>query len=106
MQFSFQFSGAIADRYVEIYLQSESYDQANDWAKEILGNISDFDAKQLQRIIADGSKNAEITGSFRFSDVISAVQKTGTVRVDELNDLLKASGLGEYVFTDDPDIPF
>lgn len=102
--FFFSIDGPIADRYVDIYLKSESYDQANDWAKEIIGNIDDLNEDQLRRLIVEGSENPEITGSFRFSDVISSVRKTG--RITDLDTLLAVSNLSEYVSTDDSDIPF
>lgn len=104
--FFFSIRGPISERYVELYLKSASFEQANDWAKEIIGNIEDFDESQLHSLIADGSKNSEITGSFRFSDVISAVQKTEKLEKGALNTVLISSGLGEYVDADDPDIPF
>jgi hypothetical protein len=91
--FFFSIDGPIADRYVEIYLQSKSYEQANDWAKEIIGNIDDFDENQFQKIIIDGSKNSEIKSSFRFSDVISAIQKTDRIKQTELDKLLVDSNL-------------
>lgn len=104
--FFFSVSGAIADRYIDIYLDSKSFDQANDWAKDIIGNLEDFDGAQLRRLISEGAKNAEITGSFRFSDVISAVRKSGHLADDELNQVLVESGLAEHAIGDEVDIPF
>jgi hypothetical protein len=103
--FFFSISGAIADRYVDIYLQSSSFDEANDWAKEIIGNIDDFDRQQILKLVVGGAENPEITGSYRFSDVIHAARKAGQVSSDELDNALKSSGLGEYA-SDDSDMPF
>lgn len=104
--FFFSVDGQIADRYIDIYVGSKSYDQANDWAKEIIGNIDDFDESQLRRLVEGGSKNPEVTGSFRFSDVISSVRKTNRIAQEDLDGLLTTSGLDDYVSTDEPDIPF
>lgn len=104
--FFFSLDGPIADRYVEIYIQSKSYDQANDWAKEIIGNIDDFDEVQLRKIVTEGAGNSEITGSFRFSDVIAAVRKTGKIERNDFDKMLKELGLGEYSDFDGSDIPF
>lgn len=98
--------GEIADRYIELYVGSRSYDEANDWAKEIIGNIDEFNEAQIRALISNGSGNPEVTGSFRFSDVIQASQKTGRLAQEDFDELLRASGLGEYVAADDPDIPF
>lgn len=98
--------GPIADRYIQLYLDSQSFDQANDWSREIVGNISEFDKSQIQRLIVGGAKNPEIRGSFRFPDVISAARKSKHLDDAELNELLRQVDLDEYVIEPDPDIPF
>jgi hypothetical protein len=69
----------VADRVIGIYLESQSYDQANDWSDEIISNASEFSREQPReqqcRILAGIGRNGELTGSFSIGSVINKLRQ-------------------------------
>ncbi|MET3010035.1 hypothetical protein ABXT00_11900 [Stenotrophomonas koreensis] len=91
----FGLSAPMADRYIQLYLESESFDQANEWAREIIGYIGDFDQGQMRRLVVEGAQNPEVRGSFRFPDVILAIRKSQKIEVEALDSLIAESGIND-----------
>jgi hypothetical protein len=105
-QFFFSPPEVLMDRMVALYASSESFDQANDWAKELMGYKSDFTANQVRELIRTSSENREVTGSFRFSDLLAALRDVEVLPRAEFDAVLQQHGLGEYCDLDNGDIPF
>lgn len=92
----FDLPSQVGDRFVEIYLASKSFDQANSWAKHMIIHSGDLSADQVRRILQHASGNDQIIGSFEIGALISALRKRKTLPVQEFESLLNAHGLGEY----------
>lgn len=86
----------VADRFVELYLASSSFDEANDWAKQMLIYKADFDADQVRRILSNAAKNNQVLGSFQIGPLVSNLRSGKKLSEDEFENLLNENGLGEY----------
>jgi hypothetical protein len=103
--FFFGLSKDLGNKFVELYLESKSYDEANDWAKELIGYKDDFNEEQVTRLLIGSAANQEILGSFRFGDLLRAFRSAKVIPAERLDAALRAAGLETYV-EEDADFPF
>lgn len=87
----------VGDRFVDIYLDSRSFDQANSWAKHMIAYSGDFSADHVRRILQHASGNGEGLGSFELGALVSALRKRKTLPSNEFEALLNNHGLEDYV---------
>lgn len=83
----------VGDRYVDIYVKSDSFASANDWAQEIIRHASDFSADQQRRLIAEGAQNSQVTGSFQIANVVASLRGTNRVPPEEFEQLVRDGGV-------------
>lgn len=95
----FDLPSQVGDRFVDIYLDSQSFDQANSWAKHMIVHASDFSADHVRRLLQNASNNDQILGSFEFGALVSALRKRKILPTHEFEALLNNHGLG--VFAED-----
>lgn len=93
----FELPKEVADRFIEIYLSSGSFDDANAWAKSLISFIEDFSPDQVRHLMIGVGKNPQITGSFQLSAVISALRSKKKLPVDEFEEILRSNGLTEFL---------
>lgn len=93
----------LMDRIIQIYLESGSFDQANAWGKEIIGYKTDFTSDQIKLLIGGAAENGEITGSFRFQDVINELRSTKLITLGDFDELLRANKLEQFCSPADDD---
>lgn len=93
----------IADRIIDFYLSSVTYEQANDRAGLIARDVSDYSAEHVKRIIKGAGANSQIEQSFEISTVINALRKIKKLNPDEFESLLEESGLGKLKITTEPE---
>ena len=86
----------ICDRFVDIYLSSQSFNQANIWAKQMISYAGDFSADHVRRILQNASENNEVFGSFELGSLISAFRKRRVLPAHEFEVLLNQHGLEAY----------
>ena len=86
----------VADKFISIYLGSESFDGANDWAKQMFVHTDDFKPDHVRRLIVGASKNAQVTGSFQFSALLNTLRGKKKLPADEFERLLRENGLEEF----------
>lgn len=86
----------IADRYVHLYCNSQNFDQANSFGKQIAIYASDFTAEQQRRLIVEAAQNGQITDSFEFGSVIAALRQSGVIPRDQFEELLGEAELERY----------
>lgn len=86
----------VGDRFVEIYLDSKSFDDANSWAKQMITHSSDFSADQVRRILKNAAGNSEVLGSFELGPLISALRKRKILPANEFEALLNNHDLESY----------
>lgn len=86
----------VADRYIEIYLDSGSFDDANDWAKYMIPYAMDFNADHVRKLLSSAKKNPQILGSFQLGPLIAALRTRERIPLNEFETLLAANGLEEH----------
>lgn len=92
----FDLPSQVGDRFVDIYLDSKSFDQANSWAKHMITHSGDFSADHVRRILQNASSNGEVLGSFELAALISALRKRKILPTHEFETLLNNHGLEDY----------
>jgi len=92
----FELSAALGDRFIELYLKSDSFKQANDWAAELISYKSDFNEQQLTRLIEGVATNSQLMGSNRLNDVIRAFRAATVLSPRDYEKLLCDNGLVVY----------
>jgi hypothetical protein len=85
----------IADRYIDLYLSSKNYSEANEWAKEISLYAPYFDALQQKRILEGAAKNTEIMHSNGLIFVIKKLRQTERLPIHDFERTLKECGFTE-----------
>jgi hypothetical protein len=86
----------VADRIIDGYLASRSYDEANEWAKLIVTNAIDFTPSQVKKIISNVSENSQVTDSFELGSVIHALRSIKKIDNREFETILEETGLQKY----------
>ncbi|NHL00505.1 hypothetical protein [Rubrivivax benzoatilyticus] len=86
----------VADKFISIYLESASFDDANAWAKQMFVHTGDFKPDHVRRIIAGAAKNSQVTGSFQFTSLLNTLRGKNKLPADEFERLLRENGLEEF----------
>jgi hypothetical protein len=73
-EFFFELHELIAEKYIQHYLESNSYAEANERSKALVRYVGDLSEPQQRRIIAGIDANAQIRSSFEVGRVISALR--------------------------------
>jgi len=86
----------VLDKIIDVYLQSKTYDEANDWAKDLSQIGSDFSAEQIRKMLSGIAENDLITGSFQLGALISSLRTPNVLPEEKFEALLQENGLDEY----------
>lgn len=95
--FFFTIPAEIADRYIVLYLASDSFDVANAVARDIASNAGDFSAAQVTRLIEGMAKNSQIAGSFGLGAVVGALRVAKSMPLADFEALLETNGFQEFM---------
>lgn len=86
----------IVERYIHIYLLSDSYEKANEWGKEMC-HITEFISEdQVRMLLEKAAENNQITNSFQFATFIARLRSTNKIPEDEFEVLLQENDLEQY----------
>lgn len=97
----FALPSKVADKYIDTFLASKSFDEANEWGKQISMYASDFSDAQQRRIIQGIAENGQINGSFEVGRVISSLRQTNKLPSTEFESLLKNHGLKKFLLDEE-----
>jgi len=86
----------IADRLIDLYLDSKNFDQANDMGKQLLFNASDLSANHVQRIITQAQKNDQVLYSFELGSLLNSLRARKKLPEEQFDSLLRENGLSKY----------
>lgn len=86
----------LADRYIELYLDSNSFDQANEWAKDLSLYTPSLSKDQIMRIVTSVQKNQQVLNSFELEALLTRLRSLKTIPEGEFDALLHANGLSGY----------
>lgn len=86
----------ISDRYITLYLESRSFDDANNWAKHVSVQISEFSFDQVRRLLTEATKNKQVRESNQIGPLIKSLRNAEKLPLDEFEGLLIDNGLAEF----------
>ncbi len=89
----------IADRSIEIYLSSNSYEYSNNWSKFITRNSDDYSSDQIEKIVKGIGANDQIKDSFSVASVISALRKQNKLEPLVFEKLLEENDLKKHMLS-------
>jgi hypothetical protein len=92
----FDLPAEVADKYIDLYLKSRSFDDANDWAKHMVVYTGDFTADHVRKLLTNIAKNDQILGSFQIGPLISNLRTLKKLPEDEFELLLQQNRLDEF----------
>lgn len=87
----------LADRIIEIYSKSKSFDQANKYSTLVTKYSSDFTKEQVEKTVHACGENYEIRNSFEMVSVINALRRNNKVTDDDIDAWLMAADLEEHM---------
>jgi hypothetical protein len=87
----------IAEKYIENYLDSKTFAQANVRSGRLKAYASDFSAAQQRRILAGIDTNEQLRGSFEAGPLISKLRETNKIETDEFDAILKSFKLEDLL---------
>lgn len=97
----------ISEKIVSLYVNSTSFEKANNFATIVVSYALDFSKEQVERLIKACGTNYEIKASFEVVKVINALRKNRMVTDRAVDDWLEEVGLDEYASNYlDHDMPF
>jgi hypothetical protein len=95
----FEVPGVVADRFITIYLESKSFDQANEWAKQLSNIASDFSPDHVRRIIMNATSNGQVLESFELGPLLNAFRARKKLSAEEFDLLLNEHDLSQFLET-------
>jgi len=87
----------VSDRIIDLYSQSETFDQANNFASTVIRYAVDYNKDQIQKLIKACRENGQIEYSFEIGSVINALRKNKRISDDEVDKLLLDSELNKFI---------
>lgn len=87
----------IADRFVEIYLSSGSFAEANSCAKLMMPSIAEFSDVHVRRLLVGINKNSQVRGSVQVGPLLTSLREKNKVPKVEFETLLDENGLEEFM---------
>lgn len=86
----------VSDRIVELYSESRSFDQANNFASTVIRYAGNYTKEQIQKIISACGDNDQIEYSFEVGSVINALRKNKNVTDEEVDEWLVEADLNKF----------
>lgn len=86
----------VGDRCIDLYLESRSFDEANEWAKHLLIYSGDFTADHVRKLLQNAVKNDQVLGSFQLGHFVTNLRSHKKLPDDEFDSLLQQNGLERH----------
>jgi hypothetical protein len=87
----------IAEKYVQNYVESKNYAEANARGKQLRSYAIDLSEAQQRRILAGIDANDQIRDSFEAGPLIFDLRNAGRIAPDEFVKLLRSCGLEKFL---------
>ena len=87
----------LANRIVQLYVESASYEQANSFSSTIMMCASDFSKEQVEKIVRACGENGQIRESLQVGNIIGSMRKNNNVSDTEIDHWLLEVGITDYV---------
>lgn len=86
----------IVDRFINIYLSSASFDEANACAKQLILVTSDFDHDHIRKLLVGAGRKSQVLGSYELGPLIANLRGKKRLPADEFEKLLNENNLEEF----------
>lgn len=86
----------VADRCIDLFLETRSFDDANEWAKHISIYADEITADHVRRLLTNMSKNDQILGSYQIGPLIAHLRSRKKLPEDEFEKILQGNGLEQH----------
>ncbi|RZJ84710.1 MAG: hypothetical protein EOO64_03060 [Massilia sp.] len=97
----------VLDRWITIYLNSFSREEANKTAKQMTLVTSEFNVEHIHRLLHNISKNKYICESLQLGQLISNLRSRNKISTEEFEQILEHNGLNDFTLKSyDQDMPF
>ncbi len=83
----------LANWMISRYLNSGSFDEANEWARQLGIYASDLTPDQVRLIIREAGKNDQVVGSFQLGPLLNSIRSKNRIASEEFDLLRAESGL-------------
>jgi hypothetical protein len=87
----------VGDRIVSLFINSNSFGQANSFSTTVTKYAADFNKEQVEKIIKSCGNNYEIKNSFEVGTVINALRRNKSVSDEEIDSWLTEVSLKKYI---------
>jgi hypothetical protein len=87
----------VADRCIDLYLQSGNFADANEWSSEIRTYAVEFSADQQRGILAGIAANDQVRNSNTVGSVIVTLRQTNKLSPEEFERILEKNGLHRHM---------
>lgn len=87
----------VIQKYVDAYIKSGSFGQANLLGKELRACAPLLNPELLEKIVAGASKNGEVSDSFAFPGLLTGILRAKIVSQEKLEALLMEHSLEQHV---------
>ena len=92
----------IVDHMIKLYVESRSFEEANQMATALGDHVYDLEEDRIKQIVA-AAKNEEVLGSFGFPRLIDKIRTSNETVREHLDDWLRDADLGEFALADAQD---
>lgn len=93
----FSFHKLIVEKYIQNYLASKNYAEANTLGKQLKGFASGISEAQQRRIIVGIDANNQVRDSIFAGPLILELRNTGKIERGEFDTLLRSCGLKKFI---------
>lgn len=94
--FFFDLHPKIADRLIELFLDSHNFDNANAIAKYLSLHATDLSEDHVRRILVGAHLNDQVRYSFELGSLLSTLRKRNKIPEGDFDALLHANGLSKF----------
>jgi hypothetical protein len=87
----------MVDRFIQIYLSSDSFAESNACAKQMISSVDMFSETQIRRLLSGINMNSQIRDSIQVQSLIFTLRHSDKFSQAEFETLLKDNGLEKFM---------
>jgi hypothetical protein len=95
--FFFIMPAEVADRFVQIYLSSDSFAESNACAKQMIPSIYMFSETQIRHLLSGINMNSQVRDSIQVESLITSLRQSDKIPQAVFEALLKDNGLEKFM---------
>lgn len=92
----FSLEGPLGERAVDVYLQSKSFEEANQLASWLSNHVGDLHEGLQRRLLTSIAQNEQVLHSYELGPLLSHLRQSKVLSADAFESLLRSSGLSRF----------